>query len=64
MAISVLVAVAACTENTADDSVYEQGVDKTLIHNPNAGTSVDKTKISNPNRQSVDRTKISTPKNR
>ena len=36
---------ASCTQNTADDGVYENGVDKTLITKTNK-KSVDKTLIT------------------
>lgn len=40
--------VASCTQNTAEDSIYEVGVDKTLITKDNK--SVDKTLITKDNK--------------
>ncbi len=57
MAFVVLVASAACTQNSADDSAYEVGVDKTTIVNGDK-KGVDRTTIVNGDRQSVDRTTI------
>jgi len=49
--------IASCTSNSADDSIYEVGVDKTKIEKPGQ-RSVDKTKIKKP-AIAVDKTKIS-----
>jgi hypothetical protein len=50
--------VAACTENTADDAIYEQGIDKNKIILDNKN-SIDKNKIILENqRESIDKNKI------
>lgn len=63
MAFLVLVAAAACSSDSADESVYEQGVDKSKV--TTSPQSVDKSKVtSSPRTQSVDKSKVtSKPKN-
>ena len=57
MASLVLVASAACTQNTADDAAYEQGVDRTTVVNGDK-RSVDRSTVVNGDRQSVDRSTV------
>ena len=54
MAFLVLAFTSACTENTADQDVYEQGVDKTKLINGDK-KSVDKRNLVNGDKQSVDK---------
>ncbi len=72
-ALACLVLVlAACTDDSADSALYEQGVDKTKVRSSNSvdktkvrsSNSVDKTKVRSSNsRQSVDKTKVRSSNN-
>lgn len=65
LACMVLIA-AACTDDSADNAVYEQGVDKTKVTTSNSvdkskvttSNSVDKSKVTSSNRNSVDKSKV------
>lgn len=57
MAFTIMIAAAACTENTADDAVYEQGVDKRTVINGDS-KSVDKRTVINGDKKSVDKRTI------
>lgn len=49
---------AACTDSSvSEDSVYDQGVDRTKIINGDK-KNVDRTKVINGDKRSVDRTKV------
>jgi hypothetical protein len=47
----LILMIAACTPNTADDQVYENGVDKTKLINGDK-RSVDKTQLVNGDKRS------------
>ena len=57
LACAVLIVAAACTDNSADDSVYEDGIDKNKII---LKRSIDKNKIilKNNEASSIDKNKI------
>ena len=57
----LILMAASCTTDSADDSVYEQGVDKSKIVVPSR--AVDKSKIIVPSR-AVDKSKIIRPSSR
>ena len=60
-AFLILAAAAACTQDTVDESAYEQGVDKSKV--TTGPESVDKSKVTTSNR-SVDKTKVTTSNSR
>ena len=62
-AFIILAASVACTKDTADDSVYEQGVDRTKV-TTGPQQSVDRTKVTTGPQQSVDRTKVTSSNQR
>ena len=59
MALVVLVGAGACTQDSADNALYEQGVDRSTIINGDAKNSVDRSTIINGDaKKSVDRSTI------
>jgi hypothetical protein len=54
--------LAACTstDTTAEDNLYEIGLDKTRVRIP-AKESLDKTKVRIPEKESLDKTKVRIP---
>ncbi len=71
-ALACLVLVlAACTDDSADNALYEQGVDKSKVRSSNSvdkskvrsSNSVDKSKVRSSNSQSVDKSKVRSSNN-
>ena len=54
MACAILMGAAACTDDSADSSLYENGIDRSKVEKSN---SIDRSKVQK-NNTSIDRSKV------